>query len=136
MPLVNTNNNAFIGRSTHQHQYILFSSFEEILILESNRNLTYEIYGFIMKMRTLRRVVKNGYFTVSKIQFHALFVVVKMRASLLQMMMQRGRPLANDHLDGQFFCKWSSKWTDLLQMIIQRGRLLANVHPNGPTTCK
>ena len=47
-------------------------------------------------------------------------------AGLLQIIIRRGRPLANE----------SSWGAGLVQMIIQRGRPLANDHPEGPASCK
>ena len=47
---------------------------------------------------------------------------------LLQMIIRIDRPLANDHLHGSVYCKWSSLWTDLLQMIIRNDWPLANDH--------
>ena len=42
------------------------------------------------------------------------------------MIIRMGRPLANNHMDGQASFKWSFGGTGLLQMIIRRGRHLAN----------
>ena len=39
-------------------------------------------------------------------------------ASLLKMIIRRGRPLANDHPEGPTSCKWSSGGAVLMQMII------------------
>ena len=55
---------------------------------------------------------------------------------LLQIIIQRGRSLANDHSEGPVSCKWLSRWTGFLQMIIWRGRPLANDHPERPASCK
>ena len=46
------------------------------------------------------------------------------------MIIQRIRPLANDHPGDPAFCKWSSRGTSLLQMITLRGRPLVNDHPS------
>ena len=40
--------------------------------------------------------------------------------SLLQMVIRRGRPLANDDPEGPASCKWSSRGAGLLQMMIWR----------------
>ena len=39
-------------------------------------------------------------------------------------------PLANDHLDGSAFCKWSSGWNDLLYLIIWMAHPLTNAYPD------
>ena len=44
--------------------------------------------------------------------------------------------LANDHPDGQAFCKWSIGWTSVLQMIIRKDWPLANGHSDGPASWK
>ena len=48
---------------------------------------------------------------------------------LLQMIIRRIRPLANDHPEDPALCKWSSGGYSHLQMIIWRDRPLANDHP-------
>ena len=45
------------------------------------------------------------------------------------MVIQRGRPVANDDLEGPASCKWSSRGAGLLQMMIWRDRSLANDYP-------
>ena len=52
------------------------------------------------------------------------------------MIIQRVRPLANDHPEDLASCRWSSRGAGLLQMIIQMIRPLANDHPEGPASCK
>ena len=56
--------------------------------------------------------------------------------SLLQMIIRRGRPLANDHPEGPALCKWSSGGADLSQMIIRRDQLLVNDHSERSASCK
>ena len=57
-------------------------------------------------------------------------------SSLLQMIIRRGQPFSNDHLEGPAFCKRSSRGAILLQMIILRGKPLSNDYPEGPASCK
>ena len=57
-------------------------------------------------------------------------------AGLLQMIIRRGRPLANVYTEGPASCKWSYGGAGLLQMIIRRGRPLANDHLEEPASCK
>ena len=47
-------------------------------------------------------------------------------ADILEMIILMGRPIANNHFEGQASFKWSLRGTGLLQMIIRRGRALAN----------
>ena len=54
----------------------------------------------------------------------------------MQMIIRRGRPLANDHPEGPASCKWSSGGAGLLQMIIWWDQPLANDHPEGQASCK
>ena len=56
-------------------------------------------------------------------------------SSLLQMIIWRGWPLANDHPEGLASCKWLYGGGGLLKMIIWRGRPLANdiCHPCYPS---
>ena len=51
------------------------------------------------------------------------------------MIIRRDRPLANDHQNGPFFCKWSFEGTGLLQKIIRRDTPLTNDHLKGPASC-
>ena len=48
----------------------------------------------------------------------------------------RGRPLANNHLEGPAWCKSSSVVACLLQIIIRRHQPLANHHTEWPASCK
>ena len=57
-------------------------------------------------------------------------------ASLLQIIIQRGRLFANDHSKGWASCKWSSWVVRLLQIIIWRGWPFANDHPERPASYK
>ena len=50
-------------------------------------------------------------------------------SSLFQRIIQRIPPLANDHPEDSTSCKWSSRGSGLLQMIIQMIRPLADDHP-------
>ena len=52
------------------------------------------------------------------------------------MIIQRIRPLANDHPEDLATCKWSLRGSGLLQMIIQRIWPLANDHLKDPAFCK
>ena len=55
-------------------------------------------------------------------------------AGLLQMIIRRGRPLANVYTEGPASCKWSYGGAGLLQMIIWRSQHLANDHTEGPAS--
>ena len=55
---------------------------------------------------------------------------------LLQMIIRRDQPLANDHLEWPATCKWSSEGTSLLQMIIRIERPLQIIIQKGPASCK
>ena len=55
---------------------------------------------------------------------------------LLQMVIQRGQPLANDDPEGPASCIWSSWSTGLLQMIIMIDMSLANDHLDGSASFK
>ena len=46
------------------------------------------------------------------------------------MIIWKGWPFANSHLDQPAFCKWSSLVARLLQMIIRMGQPFANDHPD------
>ena len=52
------------------------------------------------------------------------------------MIIRRIPPLANDNLEGEGGCKWSSRGSGHLQMIIWMIRPLANDHPEDPGSCK
>ena len=73
--------------------------------------------------------LKNAFFT-------PFLWLSKWGASLLQMMIQRDRPLANGHPEGPSSCKWWSGGTVLLQMIIWTDWPLANDDPEGLASCK
>ena len=60
----------------------------------------------------------------------------KWGAGLLQMMIQRDRPLADGHLEGPASCRWSYGGASLLQMVIRRGRPLANDDTEGLASCR
>ena len=51
--------------------------------------------------------------------------------SLLQMVIWRGRPLANDDPEGLASCRWSSGGAGPLQMMIRTDRPLEKGHPKG-----
>ena len=52
------------------------------------------------------------------------------------MIIQRIRPLANDHPEDPASCKWPSRGSGLLHMIIRRIRPLANDHLEESASCK
>ena len=55
--------------------------------------------------------------------------------SLLQMIMWRDRPLANDNPEDPSSCNWSSRGSGLLRLIIWRIRPLAKDHNANPASC-
>ena len=66
----------------------------------------------------------------------AVTPVVVIGDGLLQLIIWRNWPLANDHLEGLASCKRSSGGTNHLQTINLRGWPLANDQPEEPASCK